>query len=558
LALPLSGGGAAKAGNRFERRWTVSVLLDVLEGAADSLQVEVPGPAGVGAEFRVIVDGIAVWHQAKRQRRGEWTVANLVGAHIVDSWWDKVRGCDRFVFVSGTSADELRELADRASTAESWEVFDRDYLGKGLRAAFEQLRRCWGDPSPEAVYHGLANIEVRVVDEPGLRTENERRLSTLVTGDPSVAAALLEQFVDDSLHRRLTAEATWTMLAEHGVALVPPRATAIIAGPAARAEPPHLRTEWRAGAEVTVGEQTYLLHDHLLAEDLTPDGSSLRRARALRFGPSVPRDGRYVWLRQVELRHGPPAPSRAPLDALTRERQLLSELGPAPGFPLVAGFVAAGRAATLVVRWPTTRDGTRPCDGLDTLLGDPVSDPWILSRLLSGCAGLAGTLARLHRHGVSHRDLTSPGIVMLDDGRFVLRDLGLAARAPTHSEHTDYQAPEQRRRERARPGQVTDAYQLAALTYHLVTGRSPHPTDPLPVALSAPTMPLDTARVLDAVLTSAPDQRPDLGALGAALRAGSRAPVQRSTHAVPGGLSTGADDARVGPRAAGEDAPEGR
>jgi protein kinase-like protein len=556
--LPLAGGGAAKAGNRFERRWTVSALLDVLEGDAESLQIEVPGPAGAGAEFRVIVDGFTTWHQAKRQRqrRGEWTVANLAGERVLDTWWDKIRRGDRFVFVSGTSADELRELIDRATTAESWEEFDRNWLGKELREAFDRLREHWGGLSSEELYHGLANIEVRVIDEQGLAADNERRLSTLVSGDPAVAAALLERFVDDALHRRLTAEGTWAMLAQHDVhpALAP--GSVVIAGHPAPADRAARVTEWRGGAEVTVADVSYLLHEHFLAEDVVPDGSFVRQARALRLGPKPRRGGPYVWMRQVELRPGPPAPSRDRLDALARERRLLDELGPASGVPQVAGYVATGHAATLVVSWLASRDGTRPCDGLDTMLGDPVADPWSLSRLLSGCAGLARSLGRLHRHGVSHRDLTPSGIVMLDDGRFVLRDLGLAARAPRSGEGpADYQAPEQRRRGRHGPGPASDVYQLAALVYHLVTGRPPRTTDPLPIARSAPDLLLDTARVLDAALTSEPEQRPDLGALGAALRAGSRAPVQRSTHALPSGPTAGTDDACAGPRPLGKDAP---
>ena len=78
--LPLMGGAADKAGNRFERRRTLLALLDVLAGEARSLQVEVPGEEGAGAEFlQVRADGVLVWHQVKRQHaRSSWTIRSLV------------------------------------------------------------------------------------------------------------------------------------------------------------------------------------------------------------------------------------------------------------------------------------------------------------------------------------------------------------------------------------------------------------------------------------------------------------------------------------------------
>jgi hypothetical protein len=76
--MPLTGGPTDKAGNSYERRWTVFTLLDLLDGRAQSIRIEVPGDDGIGAEFRVMAGGVPVWHQAKRQRDGgPWTVANI-------------------------------------------------------------------------------------------------------------------------------------------------------------------------------------------------------------------------------------------------------------------------------------------------------------------------------------------------------------------------------------------------------------------------------------------------------------------------------------------------
>jgi hypothetical protein len=85
--LPLRGGASDKAGNRYERRWIVLALLDVLAGDAEYIRIEYPGDAGHGAEFLLMRDGVREWHQAKRQRaQGPWTIASLGSAGVLAPW----------------------------------------------------------------------------------------------------------------------------------------------------------------------------------------------------------------------------------------------------------------------------------------------------------------------------------------------------------------------------------------------------------------------------------------------------------------------------------------
>jgi hypothetical protein len=46
----------------------VWALIEPLAGRAEPLRIEVPGDEGAGAEFRLVADGQAQWHQVKRQR----------------------------------------------------------------------------------------------------------------------------------------------------------------------------------------------------------------------------------------------------------------------------------------------------------------------------------------------------------------------------------------------------------------------------------------------------------------------------------------------------------
>jgi nucleoside phosphorylase len=309
---------------------------------------------------------------------------------------------------------------------------------------------------------------------------------------------------------------------------------------------------WRGGEEVEVGDRLYLLHDGLLAERPSGDHALIhRQARAVQIEPDTGSSSRYVWIRQVEARRDSPR-ARDAAKALAAERDLLEALRPrtgggARGLPRLAvdggsdsssgngrasgsesgAWHSGGRRSSLVLDWPVSRATRVPCETLDAQLGaegEPF-DEWRLHRLLSGVIGLCGTLAVLHREGVAHRGLSPAGIVALDDGRLVLRDLGLAAREPEPDEGAGtYQAPEQRRRDARRPGSWTDVYRLGAVTYHLTTG-TPHAHGmphghgtPLPMRALVPGVPEPVDRAIRAALAPDPTARPDARALAAALR----------------------------------------
>lgn len=219
--MPLLGGPSDKAGNSYERRWTVRAMLDLLDGQARDLRIEVPGPDGAGYEFRRLVDGVPEWHQAKRQRAaGPWTISALKTEQVIQPWRATLERGEHCVFVSSTSADDLRELTDRARSAESWEEFDRHFLTAAKRReAFEDVRRAWNHPLEAHVYDALQRIWVHTISENVLSQWNTDRLRALVTGcEPATAAAALSQLADDAVHHTLNAEHVWAHLAQHGIA----------------------------------------------------------------------------------------------------------------------------------------------------------------------------------------------------------------------------------------------------------------------------------------------------------------------------------------------------
>lgn len=218
--MPLSGGPSDKAGNSYERRWTVLALIELLAGRAETLRIEVPGAEGAGAEFRLIADGQAQWHQAKRQRAaGPWTVNALANSGVLQPWWPKLKVGDRCVFVSGTGAAELHELTERATAAADWAEFVNVFLkAKEPADHFLRLRRAWSNPSEEEAHRALQLVDVRTIDERQLEQSILDKLKVEITGSPTVAAALLAQLADDSVHRQLTSADVWAVLAPEGIA----------------------------------------------------------------------------------------------------------------------------------------------------------------------------------------------------------------------------------------------------------------------------------------------------------------------------------------------------
>ena len=274
---------------------------------------------------------------------------------------------------------------------------------------------------------------------------------------------------------------------------------------------------WDAGAEIMIGECVYLLHGDLLEERFSADQSVLfRQGRGLRLVPDGREGPEYVWLRQVEIRR-PSMASKIALAALTEERDLLVRLRSVTGLPQVRQLAAGGRTATLALGWPASRSLGGPCESLQGMAerGGASMDPWRMFRLFKGLAGLCVTLSRLHGAGTAHRFLTPAVIIVLDEGRLVLRDTGLAARDYEPGEGPAYyKAPEQHGGGKDRPGPQTDVYQLAVIAYHLVSGHLPHPKAALPLRAQARDVPAQISDGLAAALADDPGMRPGIRFLG--------------------------------------------
>lgn len=216
--MPLPGGAAAKVGDRYEVRWSVLCVLDVLSERADSIRFEVPGEEGRGMEFVVRSSDGDTWHQVKRQHyQGHWSPSSLEAEGVLAAIGTRLRAGNRAVFVSMSSTGSLLELLERSDAAASFKEFQEKFLNsKDHKSLWQRLIKTWSISEPKA-YEMLGDLEARVIDETALHELAQDKASALIEGDPALALDVLSQLVVDSVHIELFAQDIWNRLAERGL-----------------------------------------------------------------------------------------------------------------------------------------------------------------------------------------------------------------------------------------------------------------------------------------------------------------------------------------------------
>ena len=217
--MPLTGGAAEKFGNRYEGRWTVACLLDVLDERSDSMRLEPPEPEDQGFEFWVTKQGIREYHQVKRQHpSGHWTLYTLAEEGVLTNFITRLQDPSvRCRFVSGNSAGQLEELSDRARRSASWEEFNETFLSADQsRKNFNRVRDSHPDLPEHEIYERLKRVHTEAISESFLLTTLTSRVSTLVNGDSPTVVDVLAEMASDAVHHELTAHDIWHHLESRG------------------------------------------------------------------------------------------------------------------------------------------------------------------------------------------------------------------------------------------------------------------------------------------------------------------------------------------------------
>ncbi len=160
------GGISDKLDNRYEAKWLVRQLLDVIAGKAQWLRFEGVTPPFEGFEFAVRKGEATEWHQTKiNATNGNWTINALKREKVLEAFKNRLNASsdDRRLFVSQDPAKHLRALVRKAETANNLAEFTEG-LSNVQNHKFDQLVEAWGSGNKIA-YSWLSRCEFRTLPE---------------------------------------------------------------------------------------------------------------------------------------------------------------------------------------------------------------------------------------------------------------------------------------------------------------------------------------------------------------------------------------------------------
>ena len=203
--MTLPGGPANKLGNRYEKWWTVSQFVRMLQGETEAIRIEDPGIEK--AEFVVTTASGKEFHQAKRSHtKGKWSLDTLGGDLVKAVGNQLVGNNDRFVFASGSDARELSDLCEAAKRAESAEEFEIAFLkAEGRKKGFQKLLNWWACDMSTAI-DCLRRIEVRTIGDRELEQKVQWGVTSLFLVKPPAVMDALRGIAEDSVHCTITRE----------------------------------------------------------------------------------------------------------------------------------------------------------------------------------------------------------------------------------------------------------------------------------------------------------------------------------------------------------------
>ncbi|MDZ4185309.1 MAG: AAA family ATPase [Desulfuromonadales bacterium] len=208
-AYPFPGGIAGKLGDRFEAKWAVKKLFEVILGHADALKFEFVDPDNHGVEFWLSKNGHKEWYQAKRQNTlGNWTIRRLEDEGVLATARAKLSTTpdDKFFFLSTIPATQLAHLAQRATLTENGSDAFLSALTDADRADhLPALNRSW-NASNEQTWHYLRRLEILCEPETDLDINLRMVGGQLFRDNYETFFPLLREYLENNFSRELTTE----------------------------------------------------------------------------------------------------------------------------------------------------------------------------------------------------------------------------------------------------------------------------------------------------------------------------------------------------------------
>ncbi len=204
----IPGGIADKLGNRYEAKWLVRSLMDVIANKAHWLNFESVETGYQGFEFAICHGEITEWHQTKMNSpAGNWTISALKREGVLKAFSnrlsaDKNASC---FFVSQDNAKDFRTLTEKARTANSHDQYAK-ILSEKQKDSFQQLKEEWQQPD-EIIFDWLNRSYVEIIPERQLDSLNESFGDLYFHEGGKSAFPNLREILENNFNKTLTVDA---------------------------------------------------------------------------------------------------------------------------------------------------------------------------------------------------------------------------------------------------------------------------------------------------------------------------------------------------------------
>ncbi|MER8521256.1 ATP-binding protein [Mesorhizobium sp. M0644] len=271
----IPGGIADKLGNRYEAKWLVRSLMDVLSGKAEWLQFENIDTEFHGFEFGIRRDGLTEWHQTKiSSPGGNWAIGALGREGILSAFANRLSkdATAHCHFVSQDNAGTFHKLTEKARLANGTRQF-LDALSQDQNDAFQQLLAKWAT-TPDTAYEWLQRSHVVTISETTLEWTIQSFGDLYFLNGGASAFANLRDIAEKNFNKLLTGASLRSLIRENGVLTIKDWALDPTIGERLKEETEaYLGTyvPFGAGGEVIQRSESHLL----IQEILDPSGAEL-------------------------------------------------------------------------------------------------------------------------------------------------------------------------------------------------------------------------------------------------------------------------------------------
>ena len=203
----IPGGIAGKLGNRYEAKWLVRSLMDVIADKAHWLNFESVETEYQGFEFAIARGDITEWHQTKvNAPKGNWTINALKKEGVLKAFANRLSADENAhcFFVSQDNAKDFRTLTEKARISNSHEQYAK-ILSGNQNDHFEQLKKEW-QQSEKVVFDWLKRSHVEIIPERGLDSFIESHGDLYFQSGGKAAFPNLRDILENNFNKTLTAE----------------------------------------------------------------------------------------------------------------------------------------------------------------------------------------------------------------------------------------------------------------------------------------------------------------------------------------------------------------